>query len=130
MRSGFKPYAIDNGLRNRVAFAFSEDTGWQVENVIACFLRQQYEEVYFSKNGNEIDFIVKEGMHISHRIQVWYDDISVREIPSRELAGFTIPLQGDDTPESILLTNDYEDVIEHDGVPIRCIPVVKYLLSL
>lgn len=129
MRSGFKPYAIDNGLRNRVAFSFSEDTGWQVENVIACFLRQQYEEVYFSKNGNEIDFIVKEGMHIRRRIQVWYDDISVREIPSRELARFIIPLQGDDNPESILLTNDYEDVIEHDGISIRCIPVVKYLLS-
>ena len=85
--------------------------------------------MYFSKNGNEIDFIVKEGMHIRRRIQVWYDDISVREIPSRELAGFIIPLQGDDNPESILLTNDYEDVIEHDGISIQCIPVVKYLLS-
>ncbi len=128
MRSGFKPYAIDTGLRNRVAFSFSEDTGWQVENVIACFLRQRYEEVYFSKNGKETDFIVKEGIHISRRIQVWYDDISVRKIPDREITGLTVPLHDDTNEASILLTNDYEDVIERDGIAIRCIPVVKYLL--
>ena len=34
MRAGFKPYAIDTGLRNRIAFAFSEEMGWLVENVV------------------------------------------------------------------------------------------------
>lgn len=130
IRSGFKPYAIDNGLRNRVAFSFSEDSGWQVENVVACFLKQQYEDVFFSKNGNEIDFIVKEGLNISHRIQVWYDDMSVQDIPSRELTGLKIPLEGHENAKSLLLTNDYEDVIESNGINIYCKPVVKFLLSL
>lgn len=130
IRSGFKPYAIDNGLRNRVAFSFSDDFGWQVENVIACFLKQQYEEVFFSKNGTEIDFIVKEGLNISHRIQVWYDDMSVKDIPSRELIGLKIPFKGHEKAKSILLTNDYEDVIESNGINISCKPVVKFLLSL
>jgi hypothetical protein len=32
MRAGYKPYAVDTGLRNRVVFSFSEDLGWLTEN--------------------------------------------------------------------------------------------------
>ncbi|HWQ65894.1 MAG TPA: DUF4143 domain-containing protein [Methanospirillum sp.] len=60
MRGGFKPYAIDTGLRNRVAFSFSEDLGWLVENVVAISLLREYKEIFFAKNGNGVDFVVKE----------------------------------------------------------------------
>lgn len=130
MRAGFKPYAIDTGLRNRIAFAFSEDMGWLVENVVYCHLKRQHEEVYYHSDGSDIDFVVKEGMKITKRIQVWYEDVSVTSIPDRELACFQKPLEGHEEAESILVTNDFEDVIDTAGGRVQCIPVAKYLLGL
>ena len=130
MRAGFKPYAIDTGLRNRVAFAFSEDMGWLVENVVFCHLKRHHEEVYYHSNGSDTDFVVKEGMKITKRIQVWYEDVSESAIPDRELACFRKPLEGHETAEIILLTNDYEDVIDTGAARVQCIPVAKFLLGL
>ena len=72
---------------------------------------------------------MKEGMKITKRIQVWYDDVSIQDIPSRELSGLKIPISGHEKADSILLTNDYEDVIKIDDISIRCIPVIKFLLG-
>lgn len=125
-RAGFKPYAIDTGLRNRVAFSFSADAGRLVENVVHNQLRRCFEEVFFAADGGETDFIVKEGMKIIRRIQVWYEDAPQTEIPERELAAFG-KLQEDDA-ECLLLTNDLEKEIEIGTKKVRCLPVVKYLL--
>ena len=130
MRAGFKPYAIDTGLRNRVAFAFSEDMGWLVENVVFCHLKRCHEEVYYHSNGSDTDFVVKEGMKITKRIQVWYEDVSETAIPDRELACFRKSLEGHEAAEAILLTNDYEDVIDTGAAKVQCIPVAKFLLGL
>ncbi|OGU18772.1 MAG: ATPase, partial [Geobacteraceae bacterium GWF2_54_21] len=129
MRAGFKPYAIDTGLRNRVAFAFSEDMGWLVENVVYCHLKRHHEEVYYHSEGSDTDFVVKEGMKITKRIQVWYEDVSVLSIPDRELACFQKPLEGHEAAESILVTNNFEDVIDTAGGKVLCIPVAKFLLG-
>ncbi|AJF06611.1 ATP-binding protein [Geoalkalibacter subterraneus] len=125
-RAGFKPYAIDTGLRNRVAFSFSAETGRLVENVVHNHLRRCHEEIYFAIDGGETDFIVKEGLKIVRRIQVWYEDAPQSEIPERELAAFE-KLQGDDA-ECLLLTNDLEKDTEIGPTKVRCLPVVKYLL--
>jgi hypothetical protein len=125
-RAGFKPYAIDTGLRNRVAFSFSADAGRLVENVVHNQLLRCYEEVYFGAVGGETDFIVKEGVTITQRIQVWYEDALQTEIPERELTAFGA-LQKDDG-KCLLLTNDLEKDIEVGSTKVHCVPVVKYLL--
>lgn len=130
LRAGFKPYAVDTGLRNRVAFSFSEDLGWLVENLVFNHLKQRHEEVYFSTNGVDTDFVVKEGMKITKRIHVWYDDLSVTTIPDRELACFRKPLDGHASAAAILVTNDHEERIDAGGTNILCVPVVKFLLEL
>jgi hypothetical protein len=125
-RAGFKPYAIDTGPRNRVAFSFSADTGRLAENVVHNQLRCCFEEVYFAADSGETDFIVKEGMKIVRRIQVWYEDAPETEIPERELAAF-----GNfrtDEAECLLLTNDMEKKMVIGATKVRCLPVVKYLL--
>jgi hypothetical protein len=129
MRAGFKPFAIDTGLRNRIAFAFSEDLGWLVENIVFCYLKQRHEEVYYHTNGGDTDFVVKEGMKITKRIQVWYDDTSINTIPERELACFQYPQEEFKTAETIVVTNDYEGVIDTGAARVQCIPVVKFLLG-
>ena len=62
--------------------------------------------------------------------QVWYEDVSVTTIPDRELACFLKPLEGYEAAETILVTNDYEDVIDIGGARVRCIPVAKFQLGL
>jgi hypothetical protein len=52
----------------------------------------------------------------------------VSSIPDRELACFKKPLAGHEAAESILVTNDYEDVIDTGTARIQCIPVTKFLL--
>jgi hypothetical protein len=130
LRAGFKPYAIDTGLRNRIAFAFAEDMGWLVENVVFCHLKRHHEEVFYETSGGDTDFVVKEGVKITKRIQVWYDDVSVTTVPERELACFQKSLLGHESAESILLTNDLEDSIHIGATKVQCIPVVKFLLEL
>ncbi|MDM8516409.1 ATP-binding protein [Desulfobacterales bacterium HSG16] len=129
LRAGFKPYAIDTGLRNRIAFSFSEDTGWLVENLIFCHLKRWHEEVFFQANGEEIDFLVKEGLKITKRIQVWYDDVYKKTIPDREIACFkALKNSHDKAVEHILITNDCEEVIDVESIRVQCIPAAKYLL--
>jgi len=128
LRAGFKPYAIDTGLRNRVAFSFSKDFGRLVENIIFLHLKQQHEEVYFQTNGGETDFVIKEGMNLTRQIQVWYDDTDIKRIPDRELSGFHPPVKDNDTVQYLLLTNDHESTKDLGTIQVQCIPVVKYLL--
>jgi predicted AAA+ superfamily ATPase len=113
-------------MRNRVAFSFSADAGRLVENVVHNQLRRCFEEVYFGTEGGETDFIVKEGVTVTRRIQVWYEDAPQAEIPARELAAFSELL--DDKAECLLLTNDLEKEMEIGGTQVNCIPVVKFLL--
>ncbi len=136
-RAGFKPYAIDTGLRNRVAFAFSPDTGWLAENILYNQLRSSHDEVFFAANGTETDFIVKTGSKIASRIQVWYEDPDRSEIPARELAAFANPPTdgalgelGGPPAECLLLTNDIERQMQVGPSGVRCVPLVKYLLGL
>ncbi|HWQ64116.1 MAG TPA: ATP-binding protein, partial [Methanospirillum sp.] len=126
--SNFKPYTIDIGLRNRVALSFSEDIGWLVENVVAAFLIQQYDDVFFSKDVGESDFVVKEGLKNTKSIQLWYDDPSISDIPASELAG--IIGEEKKISESILVTNDYDGIVESETGPVHCIPVTRFLLGL
>ena len=78
----------------------------------------------------DASIVVKEWMKITKRIQVWYEDVSVTSIPDRELACFQKPLEGHEEAESILVTNDFEEVIDTAGGRVLCIPVAKFLLGL
>ena len=125
-RAGFKPYAVDTGMRNRVAFSFSADTGRLVENVVHNHLRLFHEEIYYATDGGETDFIIKEGTTITQRIQVWYEDAQQTEIPQRELTPFS-NLDGN-VAKCLLLTNDLETEIKIGKLTVQCLPVIKYLL--
>jgi hypothetical protein len=124
-RAGFKIYAVDTGLRNRVAFSFSEDMSRLVENLVYVHLRQQNDDVYYEANGGEIDFVIKEGIKVTRRIQVWYDDPSVHSIPVRERAAFR-----ESKADNLLVTNDIEDVVSEGRSKIRLVPITRFLLDL
>jgi len=128
LRSEFKPYAIDSGLRNRVAFSFSADSGRVIENAVYCELKRRHEEIYFLSNGFEIDFAVKEGPEISKLIQVWHEDSQTASIPERELNSFFKQDGASPQTQRLLISNDYEDIVHMAGMKIHCLPAIKFFL--
>jgi len=130
IRARFKPYAIDTGLRNRVAFSFSEDSGWLAENIVLNHLRSRHEEIYYESNGGEVDFVVREGTNITRSIQVWYADAAETETPEREFAAFKIKDRAAAKRECFLITNDVTRTVKAGGTQIQCVPLVLFLLDL
>lgn len=120
-----KVYCLDNGLRNSVAFVFSKDEGRLAENLVFLELVRQEKEVYYWKNGGEIDFVVKERDNSLTAINVTYSDsINEREIQAlkkfSEKEEFASHVKG-----LILLTKDVEKT--ENG--IKYIPLWKWMLK-
>lgn len=67
-----KWYPIDPGLRRLVVTRTGKDLGKQLECATYLLLRRRYRDVYYWRNGGEVDFVVlKEGRPIP--IQVTWD---------------------------------------------------------
>ena len=138
LRERFKIYAIDTGLRNRVAFSFSEDSGWLVENVLLNHLQRRFEEIYFESNGGEIDFAIKEGVGLTQRLQVWYSDPADKDIPERELRHWSdLKTLHDDALSqrigqirNILITNDLEKELTLGEIKVQCLPALLFLSGI
>jgi len=129
LRDRFKTYAIDTGLRNRVAFSFSEDAGWLAENAVLNHLKVDAEEIYYDGNGNETDFVVKEGVKVTQRIQVWYADPGETAIPERELRYFAVS-GGFPPTVNVLITNDIEQELTVADIKVQCLPLILFLLAI
>lgn len=118
-----KIYCIDNGLRNAVSFKFSKDEGKLAENLVFIELKRKGSDVYYWKNKNEVDFIVKERDGSLLAINVTYTD----EIDKREIKGlleFGNHFK-DKTKTLVLITKNVE---KKDG-NITFIPLWKWLLQ-
>lgn len=120
-----KVYCLDNGLRNAVSFTFSKDEGRLAENLVFLELMRREKEVYFWKNGGEVDFVVKEEDNSLTAINVTYSDsIAEREVGAlkkfSEEEEFASRIN-----ELILLTKDTEKT--ENG--ITYIPLWKWMLE-
>jgi uncharacterized protein len=56
-----KLYMVDTGLANSVSFRFSEDKGRMLETIVYQALKRQRRDIYFHRNKNECDFLLKSG---------------------------------------------------------------------
>lgn len=134
-----KVYICDVGLAK--IKKFSEDTGKVIENTVFLeLLRKTNEnplmEIYYlkTKEGYEIDFLIKEESKIKQLIQVGYAN-SFDEIEEREIRALlhAKELFKQDKPELICITWDYEDEREVRWFgkkgKIKFIPLWKWLLS-
>lgn len=131
-----KVYSIDTGLSNAVGFRFLENRGRLMENVVAVELLRRARlnplvEIYYWKDyqGNEVDFIVKEGFNVKELIQVTYasgrDEIRRREVKALLKAGRLL-----NCSNMLVVTWDYEDLMNVDGYVIKFVPLWKWLLEL
>jgi len=128
-----KIYCTDNGLYTYIER--KREIGKLMENFVFLeLIKRGYEEnkdiFYIDFQDGEVDFVIKEGLRIKQLIQVTYasskDEIEQREIKSLEKA---YELFKKDRSELIIITWDYEDIIKHNNLEIKCIPLWKWLLS-
>jgi len=129
-----KVYCIDNGMIAAKAFKATEDKGRIYENMAAVELMRRGKEIYYWKSvqqQEEVDFAVKEGLNITHLIQVCYDPSDAktqeREIRALLKAGKELKCKN-----LIILTENYEIEMKAEWFgmkgTIKYIPLWKWLL--
>ncbi len=138
IKSPRKVYIIDNSFSILKRVKSLEDKGRYMENLVFIELKRRKKEFYYylTKEGYEVDFLIKEGMQIKELIQVSYnvydEDTFKREIRALLHAKEDLNL-GDDVPLTII-TWDYEDEKEIEWWRkkgrIRFVPLWKWLLRL
>ena len=122
-----KIYVIDNGIRNTVAFSFSEDRGRFLENLIFIELKRREEKVYFSKGKGECDFLIKDRNKIVKAIQVCYS--LEKENEKREIEGLMEALNQNNLKNGLILTYGEEREIKRGDFKIKVMPTWKWLLE-
>jgi hypothetical protein len=122
-----KLYCIDTGMRNAVAFRFSDDRGRMLENLVYIELLRRGKSVYFFKNPKECDFITEERGTVTSAIQVCFE--LSRENRDRELAGLAGAMSMHGLTDGIILTYNQEETIVQNNSSIRALPVWKWLIE-
>ena len=122
-----KLYCIDTGMRNAVAFRFSDDKGRMLENLVYIELLRRGKSVYFFKNPRECDFIMEERGTVTGAIQVCFE--LDRENRGRELGGLTGAIGAHGLDGGIILTYNQEETIMNGDSAISVPPVWKWLIE-
>lgn len=127
--SNKKMYCIDNGLRNRVAFRFSEDSGRLLENLVFIELRRRGYRVYFHKESKECDFVCLLNNTVVSVIQVC--DYLSAENQNRETEGLKEAMNTYSKPEGYIITRGKTETIPlpGSGQTIYITNVIDWLLQ-
>ncbi len=122
-----KVYSIDNGFSYNNSVLFSKDKGRMLENIVFLGLRRKYKQIFYYKEINECDFLVKEKEKIVSAIQVCYD--LHEENKNRELNGLVTALLKFNLQQGFILTYNQRDEFIVDGKKIIVKPAWEWLLE-
>ncbi|MBI2995422.1 MAG: ATP-binding protein [Candidatus Melainabacteria bacterium] len=117
-----KVIVLDNGLRNKICFRTSDDTGKLVENIVGVTLIRKYEEVFFWKDNAEVDFIIKDTSGFLHAFNVSYTN----SIPERE---FNSLIEFKKQHKNVRSLNIISHEIEEKRKNINIRPFLNWLLE-
>ncbi len=122
-----KAYCIDSGIRRIAGFVFSEDIGRIYENAVFIELKRRNKNIYYWKNKNECDFLIKEKNKIKEALQVCYYLNDKNK--TREYSGILETIDKFNLKEGFIITEDYEAEERIKNKKIKFIPLWKWLLS-
>ena len=129
-----KVYVADNGFILAKSFQFSNNTGKLIENIVFCeLLRRNYKPnidifYYKTKNGKEVDFVLKQTTKINKLIQVCYN-ISDTNTKEREIKSLLTASEELNCNNLEIISWDYEAEEKHKGKTIKFVPLWKWLLK-
>lgn len=119
-----KIYTIDTGFANANSLSFTNDLGRLFENAVFIALRKKHRELYYFKEKNECDFVVKKLDKITNVIQVC-SEVHADNL-DREIAGLEEALHFFDLEEGIILTIEQQDTFERSGKKIKIVPAWQW----
>ncbi len=126
-----KVYVVDNGFVAAKAFSLSNNLGRLLENqVFIELLRRGYDTgktmfYYRSRNNKEVDFVLRNGIHVESLIQVCYD-LSSPKTEKREVNALIEGAEELNCRNLLIVTNSDERMIMNNGYTIKVLPVVKF----
>lgn len=129
-----KVYVVDSGFIYTRSFELSSNNGRQLENMVFIeLLRRGYDLkkslfYYRTSNDKEVDFVTRDGRKVTSLIQVSYD-ISKAKTRERELDALVKASEELKCDNLLLITWDYDDVIEHKGNSIHVISIREFFLK-
>ena len=106
-----KLYAADVGMRNSVAFRFSQDIGRLAENFVFLELKRRGYEVFYFQKKHELDFYARHESEDALLINVAWE-IGGRTTRQRELAGLQEAMAELGVRNGLLLTERTEEEIK------------------
>ena len=122
-----KIFSIDTGLVRAVSFAFSENYGQLLENIVFLELKRRGKEIYYYLNKQECDFVIKRGRKIIQAIQVTKNLLPRNK--DREISGLLAAMEKYNLKQGLILTDDLEDEIKINNKKIAIKPVYEWLLG-
>ncbi len=131
MKSPRKVYGYDTGMIQAVKFRTSPDRGRLLENLVATNLLRTRSEFYYykTKDGKEVDFVIKEGLEISELLQVAYEMSSDPQLEKREMGALLKGAKELGCDNLTLLTWDQEGERIVNGKKVRILPVWRWIVS-
>jgi hypothetical protein len=124
--SNKKVYLYDNGFATAMHYAFAEDRGKLLENLVFRHLREKSEEITFTRNGWECDFVAFVPGQAPQLIQVTQrlDQDNLKREVKGLLAGREFVGQG----QGLILVESVEPNLELPDW-IRVVPIQEWLLG-
>ena len=122
-----KAYSIDNGFSYSNSASFSKDKGKMLENCVFLELRRKWKDIFYFRDNNECDFVIKQKDAIIQAIQVCFD--FTQENKEREIKGLISAMNQFNLTTGLILTykQEYEFIVEGKKIIIK--PVWKWLLE-
>lgn len=123
-----KVYSIDTGFVTSNSFNFSQNNGKLLENIVFIELKRNELEIYYHKEKQECDFIIKQGKKITKAIQVTYS-LGDEKTRKREVDGLVEACKIYGLNRGLILTQDEEEEFIEENIAIQVIPIWKWLLQ-
>ena len=123
-----KTYVIDQGMGASLDYKLSQDRGRLLETTVALELLKHGKNIAYQQNGSECDFVVIEKGKVTNAIQVAADFADPRT-KEREVRGLIQSCLKFNLREGIILTLDYTEQFEQEGIQINVLPAWQYILN-
>jgi len=125
-----KIYAIDTGMINAVSSKTFDNKSRLIENIVFLELKRLGKEIFYykSKQQEEVDFVLKEGLKAKQLIQVCYS-LEDERTKNREIRALLKASEELKCKNLLVITWDYENEEIAEGKKIICKPLWKWLLE-
>ena len=123
-----KVYCADTGLMNAVAYAFSDNIGHIMENLVCTTLIQRGLTIWYHKDRYECDFVVTHNGQPIQVIQVCAT-LQKDETRKREIRGLIEAIKKYNLSEGIIMTIEEEGTEMVNDIHIRYVCLADWVLS-